>query len=122
MRPSIDNRFDNYDYQPDNISQVSFASSSSNQTIAFFAGNIHEITVAPECKTGSTFVDLLAPPYDRLVGERTVSYYKIVGQSYSERLSDNVTWLLRIAEPNDYWCASVAYSGPELSDRILAED
>ena len=99
-----------------------FASASSNQTISFPAGNIHEITVAPGCKTGSTFIDLITPPYDISVPERSAAYYRIVGESYSYRLSGNITWLLQIPEPNDYWCAYMTYSGPELSDRVLTED
>lgn len=99
--------------------------SADDQSVALIEpekGNIHEITVSPDWETGSAFLDLIAPPYDRDSSARSVSYYRILGDSYSSKLSADITWLLVIPPPNDYWCAFIDYKGPELNDKILNED
>lgn len=78
--------------------------------------------MSPDCKTGSAFLDLLAPPYGANSSDRSVSYYHILGKSYSGNLSADITWLLEIPAPSDYWCEYYDYKGPELNDKILKDD
>lgn len=101
-----------------NCSCISVINSSS----VLSTGNIHEITVASDCKTGSAFLDLITPPYSNELSERSVSYYEVIGKSYSEKLANDITWLVEIDTPHDYWCDYAFYNGPELSHRILEEE
>lgn len=67
-------------------------------------------------------MDLISPPYNSEILERSANYYNIIGESYSDKLATNITWLIEIPAPMDYWCVHVPYLGPEINDELLKED
>lgn len=73
------------------------------------SGNFHEITAVSEM---AAFVDILAPPYDQS-GARDCHYYSEVPISDVSKAND-VRWIIRVPQPQDFWCDSVDYTGPDL--------
>ncbi|GFT97372.1 2-aminoethanethiol dioxygenase [Nephila pilipes] len=71
-------------------------------------GNFHEI-----CAVGGTaaFLDILAPPYD--LKERDCHYY--ISAETKKTDSEVKCWLARTAPPEDFWCESAPYTGPNIT-------
>ncbi|KAL3863371.1 hypothetical protein ACJMK2_005129 [Sinanodonta woodiana] len=71
------------------------------------SGNIHEITAESE---PAAFIDILAPPYDS--EGRPCTYYSVIPNRYSD---SNITYLIKIPSPPDYWCNEEQYTGPDFN-------
>ncbi|KAK3600846.1 hypothetical protein CHS0354_014210 [Potamilus streckersoni] len=70
------------------------------------SGNYHEITA----ESGqAAFIDILAPPYDS--SDRQCTYYSVIPNQDS--VSD-ITYLIKVHCPTDYWCNEEQYTGPDL--------
>lgn len=72
-------------------------------------GNFHEITAVSDM---AAFVDILAPPYEQS-GARDCHYYSELPASIAN-MSKEVRWIIRVPQPEDFWCDSVDYTGPGL--------
>lgn len=79
--------------------------------------NIHQIDAV---EGPAAFLDILAPPYDPDDG-RDCHYYKVLqtvsgnGSKNSGQQTQEETWLLKIPQPDDFWCGGEPYPGPEVS-------
>lgn len=73
------------------------------------AGNIHE--VASE-NGASAFVDVLGPPY---IDESGCRYYEVVASSVDRSLKREITWLLPVHPPANYFTEVIQYSGPNVT-------
>ena len=71
--------------------------------------NFHEISAMTEI---AAFVDILAPPYNE--ASRMCNYYRTVSPNLHGSM-----WITRTPQPDDYWCESLIYSGPDLSHDIV---
>ncbi|XP_037320344.1 2-aminoethanethiol (cysteamine) dioxygenase a [Pungitius pungitius] len=81
--------------------------------------NLHQIATV---EGPAAFLDILAPPYNPDDG-RDCHYYKALqivaegaldGKSQEEKQGE-VTWLLEIPQPEDFWCGGEPYPGPAVS-------
>ncbi|KAJ8365635.1 hypothetical protein SKAU_G00144660 [Synaphobranchus kaupii] len=79
--------------------------------------NLHQIDAVDG---PAAFLDILAPPYDPDDG-RDCHYYKVL-QTVSENADkksgqqeQEEIWLLKISQPDDFWCGGEPYPGPEVS-------
>jgi cysteamine dioxygenase len=71
--------------------------------------NFHQVMAS---NGPAAFLDILAPPYDCM--GRDCHYYSVVGTSRDSRLDHDITWLLEIDVPPDFWCTSAPYYGPKI--------
>ena len=71
--------------------------------------NLHQIDAVDG---HAAFIDILAPPYDPDDG-RDCHYYKVL-QTVSEQEQGDI-WLLKIPQPDHFWCGGEPYPGPEVS-------
>ncbi|KAI1278148.1 2-aminoethanethiol dioxygenase [Halotydeus destructor] len=70
-------------------------------------GNFHYIN---SVNGDAAFLDILAPPYNRT--SRDCTYYKEVGTAYDEANKMDITWLLEIPPPAEFWTDQLPYKGP----------
>ncbi|KAM9837990.1 2-aminoethanethiol (cysteamine) dioxygenase a [Aulostomus maculatus] len=87
--------------------------------------NLHQIDAL---EGPAAFLDILAPPYNPDDG-RDCHYYKVLQtvvdgqagemgkqeQQGEEKEKQEVTWLLEIPQPEDFWCGGEPYPGPVVS-------
>lgn len=84
--------------------------------------NLHQISAV---EGPAAFLDILAPPYNPDDG-RDCHYYRVLetveegrtaehqGEEEEEE-KEEVTWLLEIPQPEDFWCGPEPYPGPAVS-------
>lgn len=74
-------------------------------------GNIHEIA---SVDGPMAFVDILAPPYDHVTGQRVCQYYEKYKWDTPTKAEGEIHWLMGIDPPNSFWCDTMDYTGPSL--------
>ncbi|KAJ8284809.1 hypothetical protein COCON_G00036590 [Conger conger] len=72
--------------------------------------NLHQIDAVDG---PAAFLDVLAPPYDPDDG-RDCHYYKVL-QTVSGQQEQEDVWLLKIPQPDNFWCGGEPYPGPVVS-------
>ena len=72
-------------------------------------GNIHEVTSE---NGASAFVDVLGPPY---CDESDCHYYEVIGSAVDRNLKREITWLLPVHPPANYFTEVIQYSGPNVA-------
>jgi cysteamine dioxygenase len=72
------------------------------------SGNIHEV----ESVSGtSAFVDILFPPYR---DESHCHYYRVIGSGVDAHSQQNLTWLLPVRPPINFFTETIPYRGPDV--------
>lgn len=75
------------------------------------AHNIHEI----EAVSGTAaFLDILGPPYVP-DSERDCRYYSVVGTAYDATRGGDITWLVEMCHPDEFWTDKLDYAGPVIT-------
>ncbi len=71
--------------------------------------NLHEVLAIGG---PAAILDVLAPPYNE---DRECHYYKVIATVFDKKLQRDITWLLEeVDSPQDYWCDSLPYNGPQI--------
>ena len=73
--------------------------------------NLHQIVPAPSCQLPAVIADVICPPY---TAETDSSFYDIIDTVYDSTLGKPITWLYPVDVMPDFYCDTIAYSGPPI--------
>lgn len=86
---------------------------SKTQDVCVLTPNERNIHSVQSMGGSAAILDILSPPYRE---DRECHYYKMIATVFDKQLQRDITWLLEeVDAPKDYWCDSLPYLGPNIS-------